>query len=533
MSAPLALQKNRLIDGKYRLARRIGYGAIGEVWVARNETIDRDVAMKFLRPRARTQPAAIEAFKRGARESGRLRHPCVLELLDLLDVDGMPCVVTALLEAEKLGTVLARRGKLNVGAALRLAHELARALAFAHEQGVVHGRVSPANVLLHRDPRGAIVPTLMDFGVARLVDLAAPPSLETATSIEMFGELAYLSPEQVAFERDVDGRSDVFALGVLLHHAIAGEPPFRARKLAELREEQRRDLPRLHELDPRIDAGVDELCAAALVRARGSRIAARAFAERAATLLQRIPDEWVELAAEAKLAERLDAPLPGNVEAHPSRPSGATPIAALRTTPTPGKAAVEVAFATPAPARVVTQAIEPSPSPPAAAVTPSPAPASIVVAPSPPSPAPPVVAAPSPAPPAAIASPAPAPQGASHAAVVNPFATPAIASSGARLADSPLFAPSVSPRVVAAPSAPLLAPTPAPAPVPVSVDAFDPEAEWAAAQRGKRGRRALVIVGVVLVMGAVGALLATRAPTPEKPKPQPTEEGLKLLPAPR
>jgi serine/threonine-protein kinase len=540
-SAPLALQKNRVLEGKYRLARRLGYGAIGEVWVARNETIDREVAMKFVRPRMRTSPSAIEAFRRGARESGKLRHPCVLELLDLVEIDGMPCVVTALLDPEKLTTALARRGKSNVGGALRLVHELARTLAFAHEQGVVHGRVSPTNVLLHRDPRGPIVPTLMDFGVARLVDPAAPPNAETATSLEMFGDLAYLSPEQAAFERDVDARSDVWALGVTLHHLIVGEPPFRARRLVDLRDEQKKPVPLLHELDSKIDPGVDEICKLALARPRKERIGARELADRVEALLRRIPDEWAELAADTKLAERLDAPSTSSVsriEAPKSAgviatmtPKSVGAMAAAPMATIPGLMAAVASPVPPpvAPSPAPPQVAAPSPPPPVAA-SPTPIATSPIASP-PPAPQPAIAPAPAPAP-----TPPPKPQA---PAVTNPFA----ASTAAPIA-SPIAAP-FAPLPATPPAKPVergspfgfapIVAAPAIAPAPsstIATDDFDPMSEWARSKQKARRRRVFVLFGVVVALGAGAAFFATRAATEtEQPKPQPSAEGLKLLPA--
>lgn len=549
MSATLALQKNQLLADKYRLARRLGFGAIGEVWIARNEATGRDVAIKFVRPRGRAS-GTIAAFERGVRESGKLRHPCVAELLDLFAIDGTPCVVTPLLEAEKLNALLARRGKLNVGASLRLVGELARALAYAHEHGVVHGRVAPANVLLHRDPRGQTTPILVDFGVARFVDPATPPTVETATSLEMFGELAYLSPEQAAFERDVDGRSDVWALGVLLHHCLVGEAPFRSRRLVELRAEIERPHPTPTEIDPTLDPEIGELCKRTLARARGSRISARDLGIRIDALLARITDEWAELAPDRRLSDRLDAkPLsPPHAEAAAALTTTPKPAAQLAASTTPKPSPTASRLATPTPGIAIERAQSPAPPPtapatPVAAVTPS-APIAPVAAIAPPAaPTAPIAPAARIAPAAPTAPTAPARAIApatpfipieiesSFLEAIPPRPPPrAIESASLFGAPAPERLRSGSPFDLPAIVAPSAAP-PAATKL-LALDDFDPEEEWERMRRSARRRRILGAVAIVIALGAAAAALVVRSLNEaDKVRPEPTGEPLKLLPS--
>jgi serine/threonine-protein kinase len=528
MSAPLALQKNQLLAERYRLLRRLGFGAIGEVWAARNETIGREVALKLVRPRARSFAGSLEAYEKGVRESGKLRHPCILELLDLLHVEGAPAVVIPLLDAEKLNAALVRRTKLDVGSSLRLVGELARALAYAHEQGVFHGRVAPANVLLHKDARGQITPILVDFGVARFVDPAHAPNVETATSLEMFGELAYLSPEQATFDRDVDGRSDVWALGVLLQHCLVGEAPFRARRLADLRAEHGKPTRPLTEIDPTVDPELAELCRLTLIRARTSRLSARDLANRIDAILRRVPGDWPELAPDLRLAQRLDAPLTpptpaARVDASPKPPAAIATSVTTTPKPAPVAAAVAAITSTPQPGPALERSPAPPPVKPIAPVT------MAAIAPSTPL-AP--IATPAPAP-VRLATeldsflvPVQPPPRPPHAPPPRVDATPRTEAASALPYVGPIF-----------PATPVLAAPTAWAPVtpqPTAYGDFDPEEDWARAQRSGRRRRWLVVLVGMLALAAGITLLVVKQVQDAEPKAPPatTGEPLKLLPKP-
>ncbi len=233
-----AFQPGDLIGGRYRLMRIIGAGAMGTVWSARNESTDRDFALKLMLPDAAKNPIALQRFFQEAKASGRLRHRSIVEVYDLGRVEatpalpndpraGTPYLVMELLEGEPLDSVLRRRKRLAIGTALRMIRDVGRALDVAHKQRIVHRDLKPANIYLHKTLDGTIVPKILDFGISKLV---GPTHFDAvATSIgTVLGSPAYMSPEQAAGETDVDGRSDVWSLGVILYKALCGTVPFSA-----------------------------------------------------------------------------------------------------------------------------------------------------------------------------------------------------------------------------------------------------------------------------------------------------------------
>ncbi|MBL8715545.1 MAG: protein kinase [Myxococcales bacterium] len=313
------LTAGELVDRKYRLLKRLGSGALGEVWAARNETVEREVAIKFLVPSWSIAPRSLEAFFREAKSSGKIRHPSVVQFLDIGEIEDerkIPFVVMELLECEKLESLLAREKHLPVGTALRMISELAWALVAGHDRSLIHERIEPANVLLHRDLKGEIVPKLVDFGIARLVDDLGPLSV-TGSAHEALSPLAYLSPEQIHGDVELDGRADVYALGVLLHRVLVGRVPFEASDPEVLLEQVEQGSPYLEAFEPPLDAKVMNLVSDCLQRNRRLRPTMRVLAERADALLERIDPQWKRFGTlvsipEDRTARKLEAMRPSS-----------------------------------------------------------------------------------------------------------------------------------------------------------------------------------------------------------------------------
>ena len=209
-----------LIAGRYRLLRRIGSGGMGVVWAARDERLDRPVAVKLLRlpPTLDADEAALASRRalHEARITARLDHPYAVSLFDVVDHDGRPCLVMQLVPSVSLAALLAELRVLSVEEATRLGAEVGSALAAAHRLGIVHGDVKPANVLIADDGSAR----LSDFGIAKAVDEAAPVPIAG-----LHGTPAYLAPEVVRGQ-PVGYATDVYGLGATLYAAVEGTPPF-------------------------------------------------------------------------------------------------------------------------------------------------------------------------------------------------------------------------------------------------------------------------------------------------------------------
>jgi serine/threonine-protein kinase len=189
---------------------------MSSVYKARDALLERHVALKILHEQYSTDEDFVERFKREARSVAQLQHPNIVTVIDRGEEEGRQYIVFEYIEGENLKEHVVRQGRLDVREALEIADEVARGLAFAHEQGLIHRDVKPQNVLLNGDGRAKVT----DFGIARTVDVDG--MTQTGT---VLGTSNYIAPEQ-ASGQPVDAHSDVYALGVVLYELLAGEVPF-------------------------------------------------------------------------------------------------------------------------------------------------------------------------------------------------------------------------------------------------------------------------------------------------------------------
>ncbi|HEY8087711.1 MAG TPA: serine/threonine-protein kinase [Polyangiaceae bacterium] len=222
-------RQGELLGGKYVLEQRLGAGGMGEVWRARHVALDREVAIKVLRPEHADDRDVAARFLREARTANLVRHPNVVDVLDVgQDEHGAPFLVQELLRGQDLARHVAEQGgRLPVAAAMQLLLPVVDAVAFAHARGVVHRDLKPENVFLAREGE-AVVPKLLDFGISHV---AAGPRM-TATGVAL-GTPAYMAPEQIK-GRAVDARTDVWSLGVMVHEVLSGALPFTGETTADM-----------------------------------------------------------------------------------------------------------------------------------------------------------------------------------------------------------------------------------------------------------------------------------------------------------
>jgi serine/threonine protein kinase len=206
-----------LVD-RYRFVSPLGRGGMAKVYLARDLVNDRDVALKILNPDlART--VGEDRFKREIRVASRLEHPNILRVLDSGQENDLLWFTMPYVQGEDLGDLLLNESSLPLPRALAITRAVGAALDAAHAQGVVHRDIKPDNILLEGDRV-----MVADFGVARAV--SDMHEKLTATGI-VVGTPVYMSPEQAGGEKEIDGRSDQYALAGVLYEMIAGEPPFR------------------------------------------------------------------------------------------------------------------------------------------------------------------------------------------------------------------------------------------------------------------------------------------------------------------
>jgi serine/threonine-protein kinase len=212
----------RVLASKYRLDRRLGVGGMGTVYEGRHLMLDKAVAIKLIKPEHASTPDITRRFQREARAASSLNHPNIAVAYDLGQTDdGLLYIVMEFISGPSLKDVIKADGPIDPGRIVRILGQVASALALAHKQGIIHRDLKPQNVMIAADEHGLEVAKLVDFGIAKTFDEA---NTLTSTGFAL-GTPQYMSPEQ-AMGKPVDGRSDIYALGIILYEMLVGEVPF-------------------------------------------------------------------------------------------------------------------------------------------------------------------------------------------------------------------------------------------------------------------------------------------------------------------
>jgi serine/threonine protein kinase len=241
MGSPSAIPPDVLLGGKIRLIQRIGRGGMGDVWMARNESTQAEVAVKTLQRNERT-PTNDERFRREARLAATISHRNVVRIFDLVDEsDGTLGLVMELLRGGTLEACMRERGPLSTMHAIAVAAPILSALNHVHQKGIVHRDVKPANMFFAVEPDGHVIPKILDFGIAKLPAASSPLTIDGS----VLGTPHYMAPEQIRGQEDIDGRGDMFSMAAVLYEMITGVRVFQrdsaAASLAAVLE---------HEVDP-------------------------------------------------------------------------------------------------------------------------------------------------------------------------------------------------------------------------------------------------------------------------------------------
>jgi serine/threonine-protein kinase len=230
---PAQIGPGTVLAGKYRVDRVIGEGGMGIVVAARHTQLDQRVAVKFMRTEALGQGDGVDRFLREARAAARLEGEHVVRVTDIGTLeDGAPYIVMEYLDGRDLGSVLAERGRLPPAEAAHYVIEAGEAMSEAHAPGIVHRDLKPENLFLARRPGRRPIVKVLDFGISKLLENSDALS-STRTSV-MMGSPAYMSPEQMQSPKYVDGRTDIWSLGVILYQLTSGKLPYYAESVLML-----------------------------------------------------------------------------------------------------------------------------------------------------------------------------------------------------------------------------------------------------------------------------------------------------------
>jgi serine/threonine-protein kinase len=259
-------QLQAALGSAYSLERELGGGGMARVFVATEHSLGRQVVLKVLRPEI-AEAVSVERFRRETQLAARLQHPHIVPLFGSGEAGGFLYYTMPWVEGESLRTRLVSERQLPVSEALRLAREVAEALAYAHARGVVHRDIKPENILLS-DGHALVT----DFGIARAVRADGGDRL---TSIGIVvGTPAYMSPEQASGETEVDGRSDTYSLGCVLYEMLAGEAPFSGPSVqAIIARRFTERAPSLRAVRPAVAAEIDGVVATAMATLPADRYA--------------------------------------------------------------------------------------------------------------------------------------------------------------------------------------------------------------------------------------------------------------------
>lgn len=264
----MSTQEPTVYNGRYELHRQIARGGMADVFLARDQLLDRPVAIKVLFPQFASDPSFVERFRREAQSAANLNHPNVVGVFDWGEEKGTYFIVMEYVEGRSLAEILRAEGMLHPDRAADITTDVAAALSFAHRNGVVHRDIKPGNILIA--PSGQVKVT--DFGIARAFGGGHTDANLTQTGSVM-GTATYFSPEQ-AQGRSVDPRSDLYSLGIVLYEMLASRPPFTADSPVATAYKHVQEPPAPPStINPRVPASIEAITLRLLAKDPGDRYA--------------------------------------------------------------------------------------------------------------------------------------------------------------------------------------------------------------------------------------------------------------------
>ncbi len=272
MAAPV--QTGAILARKYRVERVLGQGGMGVVVAARHVDLDELVALKFLLPDALSEPEAVARFLKEARAAVRIKSEHVARVHDVGQLDsGAPYIVMEYLEGSDLGELLKKRNPLPIEDVIDYVLQACEAIANAHQMGIVHRDLKPSNLMLVSRSDGSECVKVLDFGISKVSSLGGrESSMNMTKTAAVLGSPIYMSPEQMMSAKDVDARTDIWAIGTILYELLSGAPPFMADTLPALGVLIATSQPTpIRSLRPEVPAGVEAVAMCCLQKNREQR----------------------------------------------------------------------------------------------------------------------------------------------------------------------------------------------------------------------------------------------------------------------
>src|SRR6187549_67116 len=267
------VQEGQVLAGKYRVERVLGSGGMGVVVAAWHLELEQRIAVKFLHPLALERADTAERFRREARSAAKIRSEHVARVIDVGIMEGgIPYMVMEYLEGHDVSDEMAKVGMLPIEDAVDFVLQAIEALAEAHAAGIVHRDLKPANLFIATRADGTRIVKVLDFGISKSLLGGSASELSLTRTSVLIGSPLYMSPEQMRSAKDVDTRTDIWSLGVILYEMITGRPPYTGDSIPALCASLLNDLPQsMHTLRSDVPPELEDVIRHCLAKDRADR----------------------------------------------------------------------------------------------------------------------------------------------------------------------------------------------------------------------------------------------------------------------
>src|SRR5882724_4411253 len=265
--------EGQILAGKYRVEKVLGSGGMGVVVAAWHLELEQRVAVKFLHPLAMERADTAERFRREARSAAKIRSEHVARVIDVGIMEGgVPYMVMEYLEGHDISDEMQKHGMLPIADAIDFVLQAIEALAEAHAAGIVHRDLKPANLFIAHRADGTRIVKVLDFGISKSLLGASVAELSLTRTSTLIGSPLYMSPEQMRSAKDVDTRTDIWSLGVILYEMITGQPPYTGDSIPALCASLLSDTPAtMRSIRPEVPPELEEAVMRCLVKDRTGR----------------------------------------------------------------------------------------------------------------------------------------------------------------------------------------------------------------------------------------------------------------------